>query len=164
MTAISAWWTLQNIRVARTFLYLSPCGALAGHRNIYFLHPLWWAPLPPQCGQSVWGDSFACSPDKWCIITDSSSRSLKSVLLCNSVHLFPWPTRCTSKRIITVQTWPDTLNVTMISMTGRSSDFIMVAFLIGLQGCFTKIPCYPCLWDTKALYQGGTGHSSIHCG
>ncbi|MGH0134277.1 UNVERIFIED_CONTAM: hypothetical protein FKN15_009533 [Acipenser sinensis] len=32
----------------------------------------------------------------------------------------------------------------------------MVAFLMGLQGGFTKFPCYLCLWDsrdTKAHYQ-----------
>ncbi|MGH0187210.1 UNVERIFIED_CONTAM: hypothetical protein FKN15_024283 [Acipenser sinensis] len=31
----------------------------------------------------------------------------------------------------------------------------MVAFLMGLQGGFTKFPCYLCLWDsrdTKAHY------------
>ncbi|XP_061412427.1 uncharacterized protein LOC133345546 isoform X2 [Lethenteron reissneri] len=34
-------------------------------------------------------------------------------------------------------------------------DFKMVAFLMGLQGGFTKFPCYLCLWesrDTKAHY------------
>ena len=35
-------------------------------------------------------------------------------------------------------------------------DFKMIAFLMGMQGGFTKYPCYHCLWDsrdTKAHYQ-----------
>ncbi|XP_061409988.1 uncharacterized protein LOC133344058 [Lethenteron reissneri] len=43
----------------------------------------------------------------------------------------------------------------MMSTAGRSTETSMVAFLMGLQGGFTKFTCYLCLWDsrdTKAHY------------
>ena len=99
-----------------------------------------------------------CIPSEWRLFIDSSSKSLKAVLLHNgnkypslplahSVHL-----KETYKNVKTV------LNVLKYDQYNWEviGDFKMIAFLMGMQGGFTKYLCYLCLWDsrdTKAHYQ-----------
>ena len=99
-----------------------------------------------------------CIPSEWRLFIDSSSKSLKAVLLHNdnkypslplahSVHLKE--TYGNVKTVLNVLKY-DQYNWEVIG------DFKMIAFLMGMQGGFTKYPCYLCLWDsrdTKAHYQ-----------
>ncbi|KAL6478203.1 hypothetical protein MHYP_G00140380 [Metynnis hypsauchen] len=90
-------------------------------------------------------------------VTDSSCKSLKAVLLHNgnkysslpvahSVHL---KEEYTSVKMLLGALKYDEYGWEVIG------DFKMVSFLMGLQGGFTKYPCFICLWDsrdTKAHY------------
>lgn len=100
---------------------------------------------------------IACNQNEWRLFIDSSSRSLKAVLLHNgnkypslplahSVHL--------KEDYNSIKTLLDALKYDEYGWE-VIGDFKMVAFLMGLQGGFTKFPCYLCLWDsrdTKAHY------------
>ncbi|XP_058879412.1 uncharacterized protein LOC131737009 [Acipenser ruthenus] len=100
---------------------------------------------------------IACNQNEWRLFIDSSSRSLKAVLLHNgnkypslplahSVHL--------KEDYNSIKTLLDALKYDEYGWE-VIGDFKIVAFLIGLQGGFTKFPCYLCLWDsrdTKAHY------------
>ena len=97
-------------------------------------------------------------PSNWRLFIDSSSKSLKAVLLHNgniypsiplahSVHL-----RETYDNVKTL------LNALKYDQNNWEviGDFKMIAFLMGMQGGFTKYPCHLCLWDsrdTKAHYE-----------
>ena len=99
-----------------------------------------------------------CIPSEWRLFIDSSSKSLKAVLLHNgnkypslpldySVHL-----KETEENVKTV------LNVLKYDQYNWEviGDFKMIAFLMGMQRGFTKYPCYLSLWDsrdTKAHYR-----------
>ena len=101
---------------------------------------------------------ITCNPIEWRLFIDSSSRSLKAVLLHNgnqypslpvahSVHL---KEDYTSVKML--------LSVLKYNDHGWEviGDFKMVSFLMGLQGGFTKFPCFLCLWnsrDTEAHYR-----------
>ena len=88
-----------------------------------------------------------CIRSEWRLFIDSSSKSLKAVLIHNgnkypslplahSVHL-----KETYEKVKTV------LNVLKYDQYNRevNGDFKMIAFLMGMQGGFTKYPCYLCL-------------------
>jgi hypothetical protein len=92
-----------------------------------------------------------CNQNEWRLFIDSSSRSLKAVLLHNgnkypslpvahSVHL--------KEDYNSVKTMLNALQYDKYSWE-VIGDFKMVAFLMGLQGGFTKHPCYLCLWDSR---------------
>lgn len=91
------------------------------------------------------------NPAEWRLFIDSSSRSLKAVLLHNgnkypslplahSVHL--------KEDYTSVKTLLDALKYNEYGWE-VIGDFKMVAFLMGMQGGFTKYPCYLCLWDSR---------------
>ena len=68
-----------------------------------------------------------------------------------STFLFPWHLKEDYNSVKTL------LNALKYDEYGWEviGDFIMVAFMMGLQGGWTKFPCYLCLWDsrdTKAHY------------
>ncbi|XP_061429010.1 uncharacterized protein LOC133355651 [Lethenteron reissneri] len=100
---------------------------------------------------------IACNQNEWRLFIDSSSRSLKAVLLHNgnkypslplahSVHL--------KEDYNSIKALLDALKYAEYGWE-VIRDFKIVAFLMGLQGGFTKFPCYLCLWDsrdTKAHY------------
>ncbi|KAL7837429.1 hypothetical protein SRHO_G00271400 [Serrasalmus rhombeus] len=100
---------------------------------------------------------ITCNPNEWRLFIDSSCKSLKAVLLHNgnkypslpvahSVHL---KEEYTSVKMLLGALKYDEYGWEVIG------DFKMVSFLMGLQGGFTKYPCFICLWDsrdTKAHY------------
>ncbi|KAL7880613.1 hypothetical protein SRHO_G00028670 [Serrasalmus rhombeus] len=100
---------------------------------------------------------ITCNPNDWRLFIDSSCKSLKAVLLHNgnkypslpvahSVHL---KEEYTSVKMLLGALKYDEYGWEVIG------DFKMVSFLMGLQGGFTKYPCFICLWDsrdTKAHY------------
>ncbi|XP_061431765.1 uncharacterized protein LOC133357688 [Lethenteron reissneri] len=108
-------------------------------------------------GSLVEAIGIACHQNEWRLFIDSSSRSLKAVLLYNgnkylslplahSVHL--------KEDYNSIKTLLDALKYDEYGWE-VIGDFKIVSFLMGFQGGFTKFPCYLCLWDsrdTKAHY------------
>jgi hypothetical protein len=91
-------------------------------------------------------------PHEWRLFIDSSSRSLKAVLLHNG-NVFPSIPVAHS-----VQLKENYANVKFllekISYNQHQwvlcGDFKMLGFLTGLQGGYTKYCCFLCLWDSRA--------------
>ncbi|KAL6467649.1 hypothetical protein MHYP_G00233260 [Metynnis hypsauchen] len=92
---------------------------------------------------------ITCNPNEWRLFIDSSCKSLKAMLLHNgnkypslpvahSVHL---KEEYTSVKMLLGALKYDEYGWEVIG------DFKMVSFLMGLQGGFTKYPCFICLWD-----------------
>ncbi|XP_073532727.1 uncharacterized protein [Phyllobates terribilis] len=103
---------------------------------------------------------ITCNPSEWKLFIDSSSRSLKAMLLLNGYPSLPMAHSVYLKE--------DYTSVMMLLSALKYDDygwevigdFRMVSFLMGLQGGFTKFPCFLCLWDscdTKAHYHRKDG-------
>ncbi|XP_061420717.1 uncharacterized protein LOC133350399 [Lethenteron reissneri] len=100
---------------------------------------------------------IACNQNEWRLFVDSSSRSLKAVLLHNGNKYPSLPLA----QMVHLKEDYNSIKTLMHALKYDEygweviGDFKMVAFLMGLQGDFTKFPCYLCLWysrDTKAHY------------
>src|SRR6218665_1027279 len=122
-------------------------------RNIFqLLQSARWAVLLPQCGLSIRGYRYhqSCNPSEWRLFIGSSSRSLKAVLLHNGNN---YPTLPMAN---SVHLKEDCTSVKMLLSALKYVDygwevigyFKMVSFLMGLQGSFTKFPCFLCLKDS----------------
>src|SRR6218665_2673181 len=91
-----------------------------------------------------------CSPSEWRLFIDSSSRSLKAVLLHNGNNYPSLPLAHS------VHLKEDYTSVKMLQIALKNVDYgwevigdlKMVSFLVGLQGGFTKFPCFLCLKDS----------------
>ena len=84
----------------------------------------------------------------WRLFIDSSLRSLKAVLLHNTNQCPSIPLAHSvvmKENYQNVKALLDALNYEWDVI----GDFKMVAFLMGLQGGFTKFPCFLCLWDSR---------------
>ena len=96
----------------------------------------------------------AHDPKEWRLFINSSSRSLKCVLLHNGNH-YPSISNGHSiqmkedynnvKFVLEILTIPDSYNWPLCG------DFKMIGFLKGLQGGYTKYFCFLCLWDSRAV-------------
>ena len=94
---------------------------------------------------------ISCNPCEWRLFIDSSSRSLKAVLLHNTnkcpsiplAHSVHMKEKYQNIKILLSALKYDQYKWEVIG------DFKMVAFLVGLQGGFTKFQCYLCLWDSR---------------
>ena len=94
-------------------------------------------------------------PSHWRLFIDSSSRSLKAVLLHNG-NIFPSIPIAHS-----VHLKEEYGNVKiLLQMIDYDKykwevcgDFKMIGFLLGLQGGYTKYSCFLCLWDSRATDQ-----------
>ena len=92
------------------------------------------------------------NPTQWRLFIDSSTRSLKAVLLHNG-NKYPSVPVAHS-----VQMKEDYENVKHLLeklnynefQWDVCGDFKMIGFLLGLQGGFTKYSCFLCLWDSRA--------------
>src|SRR6218665_1986366 len=102
-------------------------------------------------------EAISCNSSKWRLFLDSSSQSLKAVLLHNGNNYPSLPTAHS------VHLKEDYTSVKMLLSALKYDDygweiigdFKMVSFLKDLQGDFTKFRCFLCLWDscdTKAHY------------
>ena len=95
---------------------------------------------------------IAYSPTDWRLFIDSSKRSLKAVLLHNS-NVYPSIPIAHS-----VQMKEDRESVKILLELIQYNDhnwdvcgdFKMIAFLLGLQGGYTKHFCFVCLWNSRA--------------
>ena len=100
---------------------------------------------------------IACNQNEWRLFIDSSSKSLKAVLLHNGNKYPSLPLAHSVHLKEDYNSIKTLLKALKYDEYGWEviGDFKMVAFLMGLQGGFTKYPCYLCLWDsrdTKAHY------------
>ena len=99
-----------------------------------------------------------CIPSEWRLFFDSLSKILKAVLLHNGNK---YPSLSLTHSVHLKETYENVkavLNVLKYDQYNWEviGDFKMIAFLMVMQGVFTKYPCYLCLWDsrdTKAHYQ-----------
>ena len=92
-----------------------------------------------------------CNTNDWRLFIDNSSRSLKAVLLHNTNQC---PSIPLAHSVVIKKNYPnekallDALNYAQYEWA-VIGDFKMVAFLMGLQGGFTKFPCFLCLRDSR---------------
>ncbi|XP_045133075.1 uncharacterized protein LOC123517160 [Portunus trituberculatus] len=93
--------------------------------------------------------------EEWRLFIDSSTNSLKAVLLHNgnqypslpiaySVHM--------KEEYDNVKKLFEKVNYNEFKWD-ICGDFKMLAFLLGLQGGFTKYSCFLCLWDTRVDHE-----------
>ena len=92
-----------------------------------------------------------CNTSDWRLFIDRSSRSLKAVLLhktnkCPSIPLAH--SMQMKENYENVKTLLSALKYVQYSWE-VIGNFKMMAFLMGIQGGFTKFPCYLCLWDSR---------------
>ena len=100
---------------------------------------------------------ISCNTNDWRLFIDSSSKSLKAVLLHNTNQCPSIPLAHSvvmKDNYQNIKALLDALNHTQYEWD-VIGDFKMVAFLMGLQGGFTKFPCFLCLWDDR--------NTSLHC-
>jgi hypothetical protein len=91
------------------------------------------------------------NPSQWRLFIDSSNRSLKAVLLNNGNTLPSLPLAHSvhmKEEYNNVKILLDALHYHE-HLWEVIGDFKMVCFFMGLQGGFTKFPCYLCLWDSR---------------
>ena len=92
-----------------------------------------------------------CNTNDWRLFVDSSSSSLKVVLLHNTNQCPSIPLTHSivmKENYQNVKALLDALSYAQFEWD-VIGDFKMVAFLMGLQGGFTKFPCFLCLWDSR---------------
>ena len=95
---------------------------------------------------------IAYSASDWRLFIDSSKRSLKAALLHNG-NVYPSIPIAHS-----VQMKEDRESVKILLELIQCNDhnwdvcgnFKMIAFLLGLQGGYTKHSCFLCLWNSRA--------------
>uniref|UniRef100_UPI00358FBB52 uncharacterized protein n=1 Tax=Myxine glutinosa TaxID=7769 RepID=UPI00358FBB52 len=95
---------------------------------------------------------LAYDPTEWRLFVDSSSRSLKAVLLFNGNKIASVPVGhsvqmtenySNMEHLLTALKYKD--HNWMIC-----GDLKVVSMVLGLQGGYTKYPCFLCLWDSRA--------------
>ena len=91
-------------------------------------------------------------PQDWHLFIDSSKRSLKCVFL-HSGNLYG---SVPLGHSTTLKEKYDEIKFGLEKISYKQHQWIlcvdlkMVGFLLGLQGGYTKFPCFLCLWDNKA--------------
>ena len=92
-----------------------------------------------------------CIPSEWRLFIDSSLKSLRAVLLHNGNKYPSLPLAHSVHLKETYENVKTVLNVLKYDQYNWEviGDFKMIAFLMGMQGGFTKYPCYLCLWDSR---------------
>ena len=99
-----------------------------------------------------------CIPSEWRLFIDSSSKSLKAVPLHNGNKYPSLPLAHSVHLKETYENVKTVMNVLKYDQYNWKviGNFKIIASLMGMQGGFTKYPCYRCFWDsrdTKAHYQ-----------
>ncbi|GBP10891.1 hypothetical protein EVAR_5469_1 [Eumeta japonica] len=89
--------------------------------------------------------------DEWRLFIDSSTRSLKAVLLHISNTLAPIPIAHSTKLKETYENLEIVLDKIQYSehQWRICGDLKIATLLLGQQSGFTKYPCYLCLWDSR---------------
>ena len=91
-------------------------------------------------------------PSQWRLFIDSSSRSLKAVLLHNGNKHPSIPVAYSIQMSETYEKIQHLLNRILYDIFNWyvCGDLKMLGFLLGLQGGFTKFSFFLCLWDSRA--------------
>ena len=114
--------------------------------------------LLQQCSWPFYSIGIPCISREWRLFIDSSSKSLKAVLLHNGRK---YPSLPPAHSVYLKETYENVKTVLNVLKYDQYNwevigDFEVIDFLMGMQEGFTKYPCYHCLWDsrdTKAYYQ-----------
>ena len=91
-------------------------------------------------------------PTEWRLFIDSSNRSLKGVLLHNGNEFASLPVAHSvqmKETYANMKTLLDELKYDQHQWL-ICGDLKVIALLLGLQGGYTKYPCFLCLWDSRA--------------
>lgn len=95
------------------------------------------------------------TPSEWRLFIDSSSRSLKCVLLHNGNKHGSIPIGHST----TMKEEYETISLVLKNIKYEEHQWVicvdlkMVNFLLGQQSGYTKYPCFLCLWDSRAKAQ-----------
>jgi hypothetical protein len=103
---------------------------------------------------------LAYNPTEWRLFVDSSSRSLKAVLLFNGNEVASVPVGHSvqmSESYNNMELLLRNLNYTDHNWL-VCGDLKVIALVLGLQGGYTKYPCFLCLWDSRADKQHYVQH------
>ena len=89
---------------------------------------------------------------EWRLFIDSSSKSLKAVLLHNGNKFSSVPIG----HSVQMKETHDSMDSLLTALNYKDhkwlicGDLKVVALVLGLQGGYTKYPCFLCLWDSRA--------------
>ena len=91
-------------------------------------------------------------PTEWRLFIDSSNRSLKGVLLHNGNELASLPVAHSVQMKETYENMKILLDCIKYDQHNWliCGDLKVIALLLGMQGGYTKYPCFLCLWDSRA--------------
>lgn len=94
---------------------------------------------------------FPYDPINWRLFIDSSCKSLKAVLLHNGNK---YPSIPIAHSAHLKEDYANVKHVLQVINYEEHQwdvigDFKMITFLVGLQGGYTKNPCFLCLWDSR---------------
>ena len=100
-------------------------------------------------------------PTKWRLFIDSSTKSLKAVLLHNGTIYLSLPLAYSLQMKEDYENVKQLLNKINYAQFKWyvCGDFKMLGFLLSLQGGYTKYSCFLCLWNSRA---DGKHHEKIH--
>ena len=101
------------------------------------------------------------NPSEWRLFIDSSSESLKAVLLHNGNNYPSLPMAHSADHKENYTSVKMLLSALKYDDYGWEAigSFKMVSFLMGLQGGFTKFPYFLCLWDIGGAITERAGHN-----
>ena len=94
----------------------------------------------------------AYSPAEWRLFLGSSKRSLKCVLLHNTNNYDSMPighSTVLKEKYNTIKQVMEHVNYSRYKWV-LCVDLKMVTFLLSQQSCYTKHPCFLCMWDSRA--------------
>ena len=89
---------------------------------------------------------------EWRFFIDSSSRSLKAVLLHNGNKYYSIPIG----HSVQIKDTHDSMDQLLSALNYHDhgwlicGDLKVVGLVLGLQGSYTKYPCFLCFWDSRA--------------
>lgn len=95
---------------------------------------------------------LAYNPTEWRLFIDSSSRSLKAVLLHNGNKVASVPVG----HSVHMSESYSNMELLLRNLKYKDhnwmicGDLKVIALVLGLQGGYTKFPCFLCLWDSRA--------------
>jgi len=91
-------------------------------------------------------------PAEWRLFIDSSNRSLKGVLLHNGNELSCLPVAHSVQMTETYENMKILIEELKYDQHKWQicGNLKVIALLLGLQGGYTKYPCFLCLWDSRA--------------
>lgn len=95
---------------------------------------------------------LAYNPTEWRLFIDSSSRSLKAVLLYNGNEVASVPVG----HSVQMEENYNNMGLLLRYLKYKDHNWLVcgdlkvIALVLGLQGGYTKYPCFMCLWDSRA--------------